>query len=414
MILPVYLPHLLMAIAVALSIATLPQWSNQLVDSAWLGGLAVSGIYIGAALFNIPSGLIIGRIGLNQTMALGIAVFAAGAALELMSNSYWVLMAGRLVEGAGFSLWVVSRHTYIAAATGIEKHGRAGSLFGACFRVGFIVGPLVTSLLVPNVMSDSILQPLVDEPLKVPFFIKMALASFVLVLFIATGWRHKITLPQIQFSDMPSAIKQVLKDHRKNLFTIGMVVLIIQSLRTTREFLIPTVGVAIGAEVGLIGLILSASAVLDAAVAFSSGFILDRFGRKPVAVAFLSVTSIACLVLALASTSWIALSYSSALAWLITATLLLGAGNGLSSGIVVTMGADLAPRSHPEEFIGVWRILNDSGAAVGPAISGAVGGVSSLGTAAVLLAILGVVGIGIVWVLVPETLKRSPKPQADT
>ena len=48
------------------------------------------------------------------------------------------------------------------------------------------------------------------------------------------------------------------------------------------------------------------------------------------------------------------------------AALLAGLANGLSSGIVMTLGTDLAPPGRRGEFLGVWRLLTDAGSVLGP------------------------------------------------
>jgi hypothetical protein len=73
----------------------------------------------------------------------------------------------------------------------------------------------------------------------------------------------------------------------------------------------------------------------------------------------------------------------------------LGVGNGLSSGILLTLGADIAPPADPAPFLGSWRTLTDAGGAAAPLVVSAVTAVASLpaGTAAIgLVALLGAAG----------------------
>ena len=51
----------------------------------------------------------------------------------------------------------------------------------------------------------------------------------------------------------------------------------------------------------------------------------------------------------------------------------LGVGNGLSSGILLTLGADVAPKQRAGAFLGSWRTLTDAGGAIAPlAVSGII------------------------------------------
>jgi MFS family permease len=56
----------------------------------------------------------------------------------------------------------------------------------------------------------------------------------------------------------------------------------------------------------------------------------------------------------------------------------MGLGNGMSSGILMTLGSDVAPREGRAHFLGMWRVLQDSGGALGPLIASAGAALGSL------------------------------------
>ena len=73
--------------------------------------------------------------------------------------------------------------------------------------------------------------------------------------------------------------------------------------------------------------------------------------------------------------------FTGSFASLLVATIVMGFGNGLGSGTMMTLGADLAPREGTGEFLGVWRLIGDTGAVTGPPRCGKYSrgaGVSSL------------------------------------
>ena len=45
----------------------------------------------------------------------------------------------------------------------------------------------------------------------------------------------------------------------------------------------------------------------------------------------------------------------------------MGLGNGISAGVVMTLGADVAPAESRTQFLGGWRLCADLGNAGGPA-----------------------------------------------
>lgn len=46
----------------------------------------------------------------------------------------------------------------------------------------------------------------------------------------------------------------------------------------------------------------------------------------------------------------------------------VGLGNGMSSGVVMTLGADHAPPASRASFLGTWRLVADVGGFGGPAL----------------------------------------------
>ena len=71
---------------------------------------------------------------------------------------------------------------------------------------------------------------------------------------------------------------------------------------------------------------------------------------------------------------------------------------------------DLAPRERSGEFLGVWRLIADSGGVAAPALVGALAQAFTLGAAFVACAAIGVLGAGVLAFLVPEGLRRIDAP----
>jgi MFS family permease len=92
---------------------------------------------------------------------------------------------------------------------------------------------------------------------------------------------------------------------------------------------------------------------------------------------------------------------------LLFAASLIGLGNGLSAGTMMTLGADLAPVDSRGAFLGVWRLIGDMGAAGGPLIVGGVAGILALGASALVISGAGGMAASIFAFLVPETLRKS-------
>ena len=52
--------------------------------------------------------------------------------------------------------------------------------------------------------------------------------------------------------------------------------------------------------------------------------------------------------------------------------LVMALGNGIGSGIVMTLGADAAPADARPQFLGGWRLFADFGLAAGPLLISAI------------------------------------------
>ncbi|HEX5857343.1 MAG TPA: MFS transporter, partial [Microbacterium sp.] len=78
--------------------------------------------------------------------------------------------------------------------------------------------------------------------------------------------------------------------------------------------------------------------------------------------------------------------------WFGVFAMILGVGNGLSSGMLLTLGADVAPREDPAPFLGSWRTLTDAGGAITPLIVSGLTAAFSLALATGFVGIVGLLG----------------------
>jgi MFS family permease len=164
-------------------------------------------------------------------------------------------------------------------------------------------------------------------------------------------------------------------------------------MRAARQLLVPLFGTLIGLDAATIGVVYSLSAVLDMAMSYPAGVAMDRLGRR--------WTGIPCMLVFIVGLC--ALPLADSLYGLLAAALVLGLGNGISTGICMVMGMDLAPADHRNQFLGVWRLIGDVGGVGGPLLTGLLTGAASLGLASFAVAGIGAVGVAVFVLLVPET-----------
>jgi hypothetical protein len=87
--------------------------------------------------------------------------------------------------------------------------------------------------------------------------------------------------------------------------------------------------------------------------------------------------------------STVALPFTSGAASIMVVAALMGFGNGIGSGIQMTLAADVSTEPGRTKFLGLWRLVSDSGGAAGPAAASVIAGAASLAVAIMSLGGLG-------------------------
>jgi MFS family permease len=161
--------------------------------------------------------------------------------------------------------------------------------------------------------------------------------------------------------------------------------------------LIPLYGSdVLGLDVSQIGWISTFASAVDMLLFYPVGMIMDRWGRKYAIVPSFLVQGVGLALIPL----------TGGIVGLGAVAGMIGFGNGLGSGTMMTLGADLAPEDARGEFLGMWRLIGDLGFMLGPSVAGAVAGTLALPAAALVMGGSGLVASMIFLFLVPETVKK--------
>ena len=189
-----------------------------------------------------------------------------------------------------------------------------------------------------------------------------------------------------------------MRAHFSILARAGTGQLLAQMVRAGRNVIVPLYGAdVIGLDIQQVGVILSAASFIDMSLFYPAGLIMDGLGRK-----FASVPAFLIQAIGLAL-----VSLTDSFNGLAAATCLIGLGNGLSSGAMMTLGADLAPSNGVGEFLGIWRLIGDGGSLGSPLVVGAISDSAGLAGAALVIAACGGLSSGLLAFFVPETLKNE-------
>ncbi|MFN8466026.1 MAG: MFS transporter [Caldilineaceae bacterium] len=121
-------------------------------DARYIGLLAGLGQLVWAASA-LPAGLLGNRIGLRNSMEIGIFVFGTALALvllvELLPQAYWPawLLGSQMLLNVGVAIITVSIPAYLMALTGERERKHAFGLFAALIPTAAFLGSLLAGVL---------------------------------------------------------------------------------------------------------------------------------------------------------------------------------------------------------------------------------------------------------------------------
>ncbi|OIV36672.1 hypothetical protein BIV57_14980 [Mangrovactinospora gilvigrisea] len=371
---PVYLPTVLFGIGEGATAPVVVLAAHRLGADTATAGLVFALIGVGSICGDVPAGVLAGRFGERRVMLGSVLLTALSMVGCLLAGQVWQLGAAVFCEGLATSAFGLARHAFLATSVPMSHRARAMSLLGGASRVGLFVGPFLAAL----VMGFGGLRAAFWVHLVVAL---LAGASVLLLRDVEKGSGSR--------PDAPAAprvsLRQVLADHRRVFATLGTGVLLIGAVRATRVAAVPLWAAHIGLDARQTSLVFGFSSGLEMLLFYPAGKVMDRLGRAFVAVPCMVILALGHAALLLAS----------GFASLLAVSMALGFGNGIGSGIVLTLGADAAPERGRTTFLGAWRLAADGGSAVGPLMVSAVTAAASLGAGLVVMAGMGMAGAGV-------------------
>ena len=376
----IYGPTILFALGEGAVIPLIPIIAAQLGADVATAALVASALVVGQLCGNIPAGWAVARIGERLTMAIAGTLSLVGVVGMVFAPALGVFAASVFLIGfcaAGFGL---ARHSFMTTRVPLDFRARARSLLGGTFRLGMFIGPFVAA---------GLLAIFGDEHAAIWFFGACLIATVLLVL-LGPDPEKQLAAPEdfvhvaedtgeAVTGSIPTAervgVFRTMWRFRRVLSRLGLAAASLSAVRSARQVVLPLWGFSIGLDAQTIALIVGISGAIDFALFYASGQVMDRFGRLWAALP----------AMVLMGAGFIALAFThdldSAAMWFAMFAAVLGVGNGLSSGILLTLGADVAPRADPAPFLGSWRTLTDAGGAVSPLLVSGITAISSLSIA---------------------------------
>ncbi len=373
-----YGPTLLSSIGFGSVSALVPLTALHLGADVATAALIVAMVGTGQLVADLPAGWVAERLGEKRAIVAACLLDAVALVVAFLATDILVLGAAIFAVGMSGGVFGLARQTYLTEVVPARYRARAMSTLGGTFRVGGLVGPLAGAAIVQG------------YGITAAYVFAAVMAGIAAVVTLA--------LPDLP-SDVRSSrraegptLADVLRRHFRTLITLGVGALALMLIRSARAAILPLWAEANGLSPAATNLVYAVSMAFDVALFFLGGSLMDRFGRLAVSAPAMVVMGIGLMLLPLTHTPWT----------IVAVAALLGLGNGISSGVVMTLGSDASPAVGRTKFLAGWRLVADTGQSVGPLVISAVTAVASLAAAAVALGAIALAGAGWLMRFVPR------------
>ena len=298
------------------------------------------------------------------------------------------LLVALVVMAACSQVWTLGRQAYLGSTLPPSMRARGMTTFGGMIRIGQVVGPLLGAALL-GLGQDSIVFLL--------YAVTTAAATVMVGVFLPIGERREASRAVRSSAGRSPLRRRLDRAVLVRMISIGCGIAPVMISRVNRPVIVPLLGAALGLDSTLISLVFGASAVLEILMVIPAGVLMDRFGRAAVAVPCGLTMGVGYVLLAVLAQTLGGEGQTAALVALLVPSALIALGNGLGSGIVMTLGIDVSPVHGRTGYLAWWNTLMGAGRLVAPLV---VSGVTLVAPVAAAGAAPGVLCLaGGLWLL---------------
>ena len=374
----VFLPALIYEVGNGAIAPVIALTALSLGASAAEAGVILTLLGVGQILGNVPSSFLVSRLGDRRAMMVAATVATGALLVGYVAPGLPEFAFAVLVIGACNSTFYLGRQHYIIEVVPPTMRAVALSTLGGSHRIGLFLGPFAGAAVI--------------------HLFSMRAAYLVAVVAATAAALSLLAIPDVEGPrGKPEAlpartpITAVLASHREVFLTLGFAVLAVGAARSARQTVIPLWAAHIGLNATTTSLVFGVATAVDMALFYPAGRVMDQYGRLAVAVPSMVILG--------GATALLPLTHG-------VVTLALGAiamsfGNGLGSGIIMTLGADVAPADARVSFLSVWRTMSDTGSAIGPLVVAALAAAWTLAAGVVAIGSVGLLAAFGMWRWVP-------------
>jgi MFS family permease len=360
-------------------------------------GLILTLLGVGQVVGNVPSSLLVNRVGDRRAMIVAAGVAAVALLGCFAAPNVAVFGAAVAVIGMCNATFYLGRQHYITEAVAPDMRAVALSTLGGSHRIGLFVGPFAGAAAIHL------------SSMRAVYLIGVAAAVAAGLILVA--------VPDVEAAGAPARrpgtrvpLRATLASYRRVFRTLGVAVVGVSAVRAARQTVLPLWAAHIGLGATTTSLIFGAASAVDMALFYPSGRVMDRYGRLSVSIPSMVILGGATTLLPL----------TGSVGWFALVAVAMSFGNGVGAGIVMTLAADMAPVEGRIGFLSVWRTLSDTGSATGPLVVSIVTTAWALAPGIVVVGCVGLAaaaGLGR-WVprlspyAYPRPVRPAPAPLA--
>lgn len=416
---PIYVPMLLAAIGSTALMPMIPLIALELGFSvpAAAALTMISGLV--GVLGPIPAGRVMTMVGERAAMiVMGVGLALTGAAgFAVVSDGLggeddWWHQAGLVLVLFGSAVcqqvWMLGRQAYMGSQLPVEVRARGMSTLGGMMRIGQVIGPVLGAgvLLVAHEGYVFLLQAVTALAATVLVASKM-LPSDGGVPKGSRASRREASRTPIPATPAPHAPG---RPAIATMLLTGLGVVPLNMARINRPLILPLLGAVLGLDAATISLIFGASALVEIVMFVPAGTLMDRRGRAAVAVPALLVSGLSYALLAVLAVTIGTQSHTGAVVAVTLSALLVALGNGLSAGIVMTLGIDLSPEEHRTRHLARWNTITSVGRFAGPGLVTGITFFAPVAAAGLATGVLCVAGGLWLWRFLPGVTPSPNRP----
>jgi len=385
-------PSLLFGVGEGAILPVVPLSARDLGASVPMAALVVTLIGIGSLISNIPASLITMHRGERWAIVAAAVWSAIAMALCAWTNRLDLFALGCFMVGMSQAVFSLARQSYLTEAVPVEYRARAMSTLGGAMRVGLFIGPFAAAAAIHR-------YGLIGA-------YGVGIAALVVAAVVAAR------IPDLKASAVEAGAataapvpqaptwRSILRDHRHLFITLGIGVMLVSAVRATRQAVIPLWADHLALAPSVTALIYGLAGGVEMLVFYPAGKVMDQKGRRWVAVPSMILMGLPLMLM----------PFTQGAATLLIAAAVIGFGNGIGSGMVMTLGADHSPRLGRVHFLGVWRLMSDLGSSCGPALLSFLAATLSLGAGIAATGLIAFAAAAQLAYWIPRAHRRRPVP----